>query len=222
MEKNTKQQSYLEQIFARKRKQHKGALKASDIKLMDDVYELLKDIYPSITSEITSECYSLYYGDSPKVFLCSLTGELFTYAYVPCVGGELSYKEDFVYWFGQTYEHVKNFILRYFYQKEPPNLPGVEIIYFKNNQANKPAKPALNKGEHLLHHLGYDVSTRHALPTFCRQGLLKRIIAREYLMNKADVVAHIETNIKRYQHNPKMRRAVIRWQEDLEYIQKVL
>ena len=222
MANNSNQRSYHEHIFAKKRHQHKGPLRQDDINLMDNVYRLLKVVYPEATQKITPDCYSIYYGDDPKVFVCSLTGEVFTYAYVSEAGGEVTYKKDFVYWFGQTFVHAEEFILRYFYRKERKRGGGVEVIYLKNNQANKPAKPALNRGEHLLHHLGYDVSTRKALPTFHRQNLLKAIIAIEYIMNKEDVVAHIEANIKRHQHNPKLKRAVIRWQEDLEYIQKTL
>ena len=114
------------------------------------------------------------------------------------------------------------FLDRYIFQLEPKPLPYREVIYIKNNETEKPAKPALNSGKSMLRYLGYDVSAKKSLCAFDRKTILKRIVAIEYLMNKSDVIAYIESNINRYQHNPKMRRAVIRWQEDLECIQKTL
>ena len=193
-----------------------------DIYRMEDVASLLRIPYVYIVTEIKDDCFTIYYEESTKIFLCCLKGGFFTYAYMPCVGGKVTYKEDFLRWRGQATALVMPFLDRYIFQLEPKPLPYREVIYIKNNETEKPAKPALNSGKSMLRYLGYDVSTKKSLCAFERKTILKRIIAIEYLMNKSDVIAHIESNINRYQHNPKMRRAVIRWQEDLEYIQKIL
>lgn len=73
--------------------------------------------------------------------------------------------------------------------------------------------------ESLLHKHGYTVNANDNLPHSMRVTILENIISR-HIVSKEIVISYLSYFINRSRSNCKLKTAVSKWKQDLEYIQK--
>lgn len=74
--------------------------------------------------------------------------------------------------------------------------------------------------ESLLLKHGYTVNAYDNLPQNVRVNILEDIIYRN-IVNKEIVISYLSYFINRSRNNSKLKNAVIKWKQDLEYIQQI-
>ena len=95
--------------------------------------------------------------------------------------------------------------------------------YFSNIQFNDTAQAPnelYGDVESLLHKHGYTVNAYDNLPQNVRVNILEDIIYRN-IVNKEIVISYLSYFINRSRNNSKLKNAVIKWKQDLEYIQQI-
>ena len=72
----------------------------------------------------------------------------------------------------------------------------------------------------VLHKLGYNVNSQIGLTPIQRHAILRQIIVNGQL-SKSEVVHHLRYLIRRNRSNRKFKRAIQKWQADLEYVYRM-
>lgn len=80
--------------------------------------------------------------------------------------------------------------------------------------------PTFGNEESVLHKLGYNVNSQIGLTPIQRHAILRQIIVNGQL-SKSEVVHHLRYLIRRNRSNRKFKRAIQKWQADLEYVYRM-
>ena len=206
---------------------------------MQTLAETLNRIYGCIILKQIQGCSEIYYKMHQRILVCRKVGSTFTYAYLPAGSERPILRDKTATQFSELYSLTNPFLRRYLEANPAERSVKHHIIDEMAKSLQIPAqikaskvKPApvqrrhkeykpLQK-ENLLHALGYDVSQKKKLSTYERQSILKEIIVLKQRMTKKEVINHIEWNIKMQHHDPRMKLAISKWEDDLKYIKKYL
>ena len=103
-----------------------------------------------------------------------------------------------------------------FKQLEYKGIPLCRALTIDDNKAMLNGTYNYNT-ETLLHSVGYNVNEKNDYSAIQRQKLLS-IVVDEGIVERDEIVAHLQYLIKRSEHRPNMKMACQKWREDILFL----